>query len=90
VKNKTFYYQCVFEVKGSHLLEKDKWKELALSELSKSEILLTNHKESNDFILQIKNSNYTNIKNLGFYFYNTENEEQELKFKNQFSQILIK
>lgn len=33
-KSKKIYYQCVFEVKGSHLEEKDAWKEQALREMN--------------------------------------------------------
>ncbi len=72
IEYKKLYYQCIFEVKGSHLIEKDKWKEFALLKINNSEIYF-------------KDKTYTNIKNLGFYFYNTETQEQELKFKKQFN-----
>ena len=35
-KNRNFYYQCIFEPKGGHLLEMDRWKEEMLESLEKN------------------------------------------------------
>ena len=61
IKNHTLYYQCLFEPKGGHLLEKDKWKEEALVELDK-----------NIQIVLEDNHGYQEVKCLGFEFYNSD------------------
>jgi type III restriction enzyme len=73
-KNKKLYYQCVFEVKGSHLEEKDEWKEKALREIGEATELSwsvdkedpENTKEYQKYIDSVKQQGYDAIKNIGF------------------------
>ncbi|MCY4576945.1 MAG: DEAD/DEAH box helicase family protein [Candidatus Kaiserbacteria bacterium] len=91
-KGKKFYYQCIFEPKGSHLLEKDRWKEKTLEELEKMTKVSFDIKDGDKkayakYLGEVKKMGYTIIKNMGFAFYNSENAEQSLKFKGQFQKI---
>lgn len=70
-KKKKLYYQCVFEVKGSHLEEKDEWKEKALQELKSSSVVsLTSDSEDETgyegYIRSVKEQGYSEIQNIGF------------------------
>ena len=93
-KKKNFYYQCIFEPKGAHLLEKDEWKENTLLNLEKTTKVVFDMKsgDSNssykNYLKNIKESGYKTIKNMGFAFYNSENVDQLVKFKEQFQKLL--
>ena len=91
-KGKKFYYQCIFEPKGKQLLEKDKWKERTLEELEKMTKISFETKDGDKktytkYLEEVKNMGYTVIKNMGFAFYNSEDEEQLTKFKEQFQRV---
>lgn len=103
VKNKTLYYQCIIEVKGGHLLQKDEWKEKALLDLDANskisfldpnklemidDMYLKNHRDYNTYLASIKNRNIKNIKSLGFSFYNTDTEERKFNFEMEFKNKL--
>lgn len=73
IKHHTLYYQCLFEPKGGHLLEKDKWKEEALVELDKTAKI----------VLALDDA-YQEVKCLGFEFYNSDTRgENEFGVKFQ-------
>ena len=64
-QNKKMYYQCLFEPKGGHLLDKDEWKEKALIHLeNQAHIEFGN--QDNGF------DDYQQVKCLGFKFFNSE------------------
>ena len=91
-QNKSFYYQCIFEVKGAHLLDKDAWKEDVLQELSDTTKISFESAEDDvsayrKYLSKIKECGYENIKNIGFAFYCSENKKQDLKFKNEFERV---
>lgn len=76
VKNKEMYYQCLCEPKGGHLLEHDAWKEEVLINLN-HEHQISFSSDGNDenyqnFLQEIKQQNYKEIKCLGFKFFNSE------------------
>ncbi|OOR85307.1 DEAD/DEAH box helicase family protein [Moraxella canis] len=80
VKQKV-YYQCLFEPKGGHLLDKDQWKEDALVELSE---IIKIHNQN--IINSNNNQSYHHIKCLGFKFYNSEAQDD---FTLDFQQKLL-
>lgn len=87
-KNKRLYYQCIIEVKGGHLLQQDEWKEEALESLSDgAEVSFEQNDENIDkvsggkaayqrYLDKVRKSNYKQIKNLGFKFYNTDPRDE--------------
>lgn len=86
-QNKQLYYQCLFEPKGNHLIEHDKWKEDVLIALNDdSEIKFDGQSyDSEDYQLyldMIKKQGYREMKCLGFKFYNHDNETE---FKKDFT-----
>ncbi|ELA08233.1 Type III site-specific deoxyribonuclease [Moraxella macacae 0408225] len=79
--NKAFYYQCLFEPKGGHLIAHDNWKQEALIALNNhSEIKFDMHHYNSDdykdYLAAINNQGYQEIKCLGFKFYNHDNETE--------------
>ncbi|PNP97849.1 DEAD/DEAH box helicase family protein [Moraxella sp. RCAD0137] len=64
-QNKKMYYQCLFEPKGGHLLDKDKWKEQALIQLE-NQAHIELDCQGSDF------DAYQEVKCLGFKFFNSE------------------
>ena len=91
-KGKKFYYQCIFEPKGSRLLEKDKWKEKTLLELEKMTKISFEAKDGDKepykkYLEEVKKQGYTAINNIGFAFYNSEDAERETVFKEQFQRV---
>ncbi len=79
---KKIYYQCVFEVKWSHLEEKDEWKEKALKEIKDNskisfETDSEDEKEYTKYIQSVSDFGYTDIENIWFGFYNSEWKEWE-------------
>ena len=90
-QNKSFYYQCIFEVKGAHLLDKDKWKEDALRELSgNTKISFDSMKDDKykKYLSQIKKCGYKKIENMGFAFYCSEDKKQDFEFKSDFEKLI--
>ena len=97
---KRLYYQCIIEVKGGHLLDKDKWKEDALvrlAETSRVEFTIgeedgiavkQNRQAYQQYLESIKKSGYQTIENIGFKFYNTDPRE-EAEFSLEFEQKLF-
>lgn len=82
-QNKKFYYQCLFEPKGGHLLEHDKWKEEALLELGdKLQI------ELNDELPIAHQQAYQQVSCLGFCFYNSD-KAKEARFGADFNAKLL-
>ncbi len=85
IKSKKLYYQCVFEVKWSHLEEKDEWKEKALREIRDATELSwsvdkqdpENNKEYQKYINSVQRQGYDTIRNIGFGFYNSEGKAYE-------------
>lgn len=76
-ENGEMYYQCLIEPKGGHLLEKDAWKEEVLISLAdECEITFdTDHDDTQnyvDFVNEVKEHGYKEVKCLGFKFYNTD------------------
>lgn len=77
IANQSVYYQCLFEPKGGHLLQKDEWKEKALIALNdNSEIRFednvlddTNYRQ---YLAGMTNHGYQEIKCLGFKFFNSD------------------
>lgn len=94
VENKKMYYQCIFEVKGSHLLDKDSWKEeglLAINELSKVSFKADKDETDNkyqNYLDEIRSMGYREIKNIGFSFYNNE-ENKRAEFTEEFQEKLL-
>lgn len=74
IKNQSLYYQCLFEPKGGYLLQKDEWKEKMLISLNDdSEIVFDiDDFDGQDYLKEIKNKGYQEIKCLGFKFYNSD------------------
>lgn len=74
-KEQDILYQCFIEPKGSHLLQKDKWKEDFLqNEFSPEPIIKSNRK----------------YKLIGMPFYNRKDGIRENQFENQFEKLLKK
>ena len=72
-QNKKLYYQCLFEPKGGHLLEKDNWKESALINLNnESQTQLYCDDMDSQFLEEIEKQGYQEIKCLGFKFFNSD------------------
>jgi type III restriction enzyme len=91
---KKLYYQCIFEVKGGHIIEKDAWKEEALLAITRNlhpsfeteeyaEKLSGGKKAYQAYLDQIQQDGYQEIINLGFKFYNTDPRE-ESEFASDF------
>lgn len=77
VKNQSLYYQCLFEPKGGHLLQKDEWKEKALISLNDNSKIVFDvddmkQDDYQNYINQINEQGYQEIKCLGFKFYNSD------------------
>lgn len=77
--NKQWYYQCLFEPKGSHLIEHDKWKEQILINLDKDSQIVLNTDSDSD---------YQEIKCLGFKFFNSDSQNRT-DFSTDFQQKLL-
>ena len=91
-QKKKLYYQCVFEVKWSHLEEKDEWKERALQELKSASVvsLISDSEDETGYegyIRSVKEQGYSEIQNIGFWFYNSEGKEFE--FIGEFDSLLL-
>ena len=76
-ENSEMYYQCLIEPKGGHLLEKDTWKEEVLISLDdESQIVFDADQDDSqnyvEFLNEVKEHGYKEVKCLGFKFYNTE------------------
>ena len=76
-QNGEMYYQCLIEPKGGHIIEKDSWKEKVLISLAdESEITFDAEHDDDqnyiDFLNEVKEHGYKEVKCLGFKFYNTE------------------
>lgn len=81
-ENNKLYYQCVFEVKWSHLEEKDEWKEKALREINEwtkisFESDWEDSKEYREYLKNLSHNQYSVIENIWFWFYNSEWKEWE-------------
>ncbi|WLV25848.1 DEAD/DEAH box helicase family protein [Aciduricibacillus chroicocephali] len=75
LKNEQYTYQVFMEPKGAHLLEKDKWKQDFLEQLSE------------DPRVEILNEN-EKVRLLGIKFYSREAREKE-EFRNDFKEKLL-
>lgn len=87
------YYQCVFEVKGSHLMDKDKWKEDSLKALeANTEISFAHHIEDSEsyrkYLDGAKSHPYKEIRNIGFSFYNADDSQREFQFAQEIQEKL--
>lgn len=87
-QNGEMYYQCLIEPKGGHLLEKDAWKEEVLISLAEdSEIIFDGDYSDTqnyiEFLNEVKEHGYKEIKCLGFKFYNTD-PRSEFDFASDF------
>lgn len=71
IKNHQIYYQCLFEPKGSHLLDKDKFKQETLMDLVNCDIDINNHTNNYSPSNPINIQAYQHIQFLGFEFYNS-------------------
>jgi len=101
VNEKILYYQCIIEVKGGHLLDKDKWKEDSLVRLSETSRVVFNVGDEDDpavkhnkqayrqYLESVKDSGYKLIKNIGFKFYNTDPRPEE-EFTLDFDEELLR
>lgn len=85
--HKKVYYQCIFEVKGGHIIDKDTWKEDALLSITREltpsfeadenvEKLSGGKKAYQEYLDRLKNVGYAEIINLGFKFYNTDPRDE--------------
>lgn len=93
--NKQLYYQCIVEVKGGHLLEKDAWKESALMSLNEGVDIAFDLEDEDinklsggksayrDYLTKVKDYGYQEIKPIGLKFYNT-NPRDEADFTLDF------
>lgn len=95
-ESKTLYYQCLFEVKWSHLRTKDKWKENALKSIEKfCEISFqtTDNEKYQKYLDSVAKEKYKEIKNIGFGFYTAnspdDDEDTEYKFLSEFDEKLL-
>lgn len=91
--NKAMYYQCIIEPKGGHILENDLWKEEALQYIhDNSEVSYSptskDSKADAEFIEEVKNAGYQEVKNIGTVFFNSDNEESLFKFADDFNKKL--
>lgn len=93
-KNKKLYYQCIFEMKGAHLKQKDKWKEDTLINMKDFEISFEAKDDDSagykEYIKTVKNSGYKDVQNIGFGFYNKEDENKIFGFSKEFDDKLLK
>lgn len=91
IANRQMYYQCLIEPKGGHLLEHDAWKEQVLIDLQEnSDVSFVAEQHDADYqhyLDEIKAKNYTEIKCLGFKFFNSDPRGVD-DFAQQFSQVL--
>lgn len=76
-QNGEMYYQCLIEPKGGHLLEKDAWKEEVLVSLADDSEIVFDGEHSDtqnyiEFLNEVKEHGYKEVKCLGFKFYNTD------------------
>ena len=92
-KNKSLYYQCIFEMKGAHLKQKDEWKELTLKNISESKISYTPQKEDSkayeEYLKKINTSGYKDVKNIGFSFYNKDDEKANFILSSEIDKALL-
>lgn len=80
VVNKKLYYQCIFEVKWGHLLEIDSWKEEAILDIDRlSEVSLVSHDDGWSQERRSYLEWYSEIKNIGYSFYNSEMRDTEFR-----------
>lgn len=91
-ENKKLYYQCVFEVKWSHLEEKDEWKEKALREINEGTKISfdsdsEDSKEYKEYLTTLSHNQHSSIENIWFWFYNSEWKEWE--FIREFDNCLL-
>lgn len=76
-KNSEMYYQCLIEPKGGHLVQQDTWKEEALISLDNNcQVVFDSNGEDSenyrDFLNEVKQHGYKEVKCLGFKFYNSD------------------
>ena len=91
-EKKKFYYQCIFEPKGEHLENKDRWKEKLLQQLDDETKISYKPKDSDDkgyreYLKQVEKMRYKEIRNIGFSFFNPTNK---IKFEQEFSDKILK
>lgn len=72
VANKQLYYQCLFEPKGGHLLDKDEWKEQALLLLNNKSQVIFDDVDNIDDNEPGNHQDYQEVKCLGFKFFNSD------------------
>lgn len=77
VANQKVYYQCLFEPKGGHLLQKDEWKEKALIALNDNSDIRFDDNALDDaqyrqYLTAMARHGYQEIKCLGFKFFNSD------------------
>jgi type III restriction enzyme len=93
IKNKKLYYQCIFEMKGAHLKQKDEWKEKTLTNIKESnisfEIKDSDSAGYREYLKEVNKNEYEEIKNIGFGFYNKEDEKKKANLSKEIDNKLL-
>lgn len=91
--NKKLYYQCIFEPKGLHLANGDKWKEdflLSLENIGKTSF---EYKDGDthqyiQYLEEVSDMHFNDVQLTGFAFYNS-NKSKLRTFDEQFKEKLL-